>query len=332
MPDWMKPLNGDPIPWLLEPENPSVRYFTLIDILDQPVDAPQVVAARKSIPTWPPVAALLAAQKGDGYWVKRDYCLPKNYGTFWVLSILADLGLTAKNEHIRQGCEFLFAHQREHGGFCRRRYIPGRGTDWETQDAPCTQARIVRFLRQFGYGNDPRTRLAVNWLLLNQRDDSMWLCNRTDRHGCLRATLDYLRAAALEPETAAHPATARAAAVICDLLMEPRMGRYHVGELWTVLGYPYFGYGVISALDALTRLGYTLEQPKVALAMEYLLSRQLPNGAWPLDQSTPRPPFGVGQPGEPNKWLTLDALRVIKGLYSQSQRGGKDDVEEILER
>jgi hypothetical protein len=314
---WLKGLNGDPLPWLLEPENPSVRYWTLLDILDRSDDDPEMRAAWAAIPTFSPVANLLVAQKREGYWVKRDYYLPKSYGTFGVLSVLADLGLTGENEHVRRGCDFLFAHQREHGGFCRRRRVRGRGTVWEARPDPCTHARIVRFLIQFGYGDDPRTRAAVNWLLADQRDDAMWLCNRASRHGCLRATLDYLRAAVLDPETAAHPATARAAEVVCDLLMEPRMGRYHVGDLWTILEYPSFGYGVISALDALARLGYTLEQPKIALAMEYLLSRQLPNGTWPLDQSAPRPPFDVGQPGAPNKWLTLDTLRAIKLLHGQ---------------
>lgn len=314
---WLERLNGDPLPWLLEPENPSVRYWTLLDILDHSDDDPEVRAARAAIPTCSPVAELLAAQKREGYWVKRDYYLPKSYGTFGVLSVLADLGLTAENEHVQRGCDFLFAHQREHGGFCRHRRVRGRGIIWEAQPDPCTHARIVRFLIQFGYGDDPRTRAAVDWLLANQRDDAMWLCNRAGRHGCLRATLDYLRAAALDPETAAHPATARAAAVVRDLLMEPRMGRYHVGDLWTILKYPYFSYGVISALDTLARLGYTLEQPKVAVAMEYLLSRQLPNGTWPLDQSASRPPFEVGRPGQPNKWLTLDTLRVIKLLYDR---------------
>ena len=310
----------DSLPWLLEPENPSVRFFTLMDILDRPADDPEVRVARAAIPNCRPVAELLAAQKGDGYWVKRDYYLPKHYGTFWVLSVLADLGLTGEDEHVRRGCEFMFAFQREHGGFCRRRRIQGRGIVWDDQPGPCTHARIVRFLIQFGYADDPCTRAAVDWLLATQRDDGMWLCRHASDHGCLRATLDYLRMAALDPETAAHPATPRAAAVVCDLLLEPRMSRYHVSHLWTVLEYPYFGYGVISALDTLARLGYTLEHPKVATAMEYLLSRQLPDFTWPLDQSPRRPPFDPGQPGEPNKWLTLDALRVVKLL----QRGGND--------
>jgi len=312
---WLERLNGDPIPWLLESGNPSVRCWTLLDILDHSADDPEVRAAGAAIPTFPPVAELLAAQKREGYWVKRDYYLPKHYGTFWVLSMLADLGLTAENEQIRRACEFMFTYQREHGGFCRRRRVSGQGIIWDTQPGPCTHARIVRFLIQFGYGDASRTRAAMDWLLANQRDDGMWHCGRPDRPGCLRATLDYLRAAALDPEMAAHPVTIGAAAVVCDLLMEPRMGRYHVGDMWTVLEYPYFNYGVISALDALARLGYTLEQPKVALAMKYLLSRQLPKGPWPLDLGARWPPFDVGQPGEPNKWLTLDALRVIKSLY-----------------
>lgn len=309
-----KHLKDDALSWLLASENPSVRYWTLRDIFDRPADDPEVRAAQAAIPSSSPVSELLAAQKRDGYWIKRDYYLPKNYGTFWVLSALADLGLTAENEHVRRGCEFLFAHQREHGGFCRRRRIRGQGLAWEAQAEPCTQARIVRFLFQFGYADDPRTRAAADWLLATQRDDAMWLCGWASGHGCLRATLDYLRAAILDPQLADHPATARAAAAVYRLLMEPRMGRYHVGNLWTILEYPYFGYGILSALDALARLGYTLDQPKMAAAMEYLLSRQLPDGAWPLDRSAHRPPIAIGSPGMPNKWLTLDALRVIKLL------------------
>jgi hypothetical protein len=67
-------------------------------------------------------------------------------------------------------------------------------------------------------------------------------------------------------------------------------------------------------LNALARLGYELENPKIAAAKEYLLSRQLPNAVWPLDQSVRRPPLEVGRPGAHNKWLTSDALRVIKLL------------------
>jgi len=316
---WLEQVQGDPRPWLLEPENPSVRYWTLCDLLDRPADDPEVQAAQAAIPAFPPVAEVLATQKGDGYWVQRDYYLPKCNGTFWVLSALADLGLTAEQEPIRRACEFMFGFQRPHGAFCRRRGVAGKGTVWESQPDPCTHARIVRFLIQFGYGDDPRTLAAVDWLLAASRDDGMWHCT-PERHGCLRATLDVLRAAVLDAKMSAHPVIARAAAIVYDLLMAPRMGRYHVADLWTALEYPYVGYSTISALDALARLGYTLEQPKMGQAMDFLLSRQLPDGTWPLDRSPRRPPFDVGQPGQSHKWLTLDALRVIRLLYCSSDR------------
>jgi hypothetical protein len=98
--------------------------------------------------------------------------------------------------------------------------------------------------------------------------------------------------------------------------MEPRMSRYHVGLEWTALEYPYFDYSLLSTLDALGRLGHTPQEPKIAAALDYLLDQQRPDGAWTLNQRRRRLPFDVGQPGEPNKWLTLDALRVIKRFYA----------------
>jgi hypothetical protein len=187
---------------------------------------------------------------------------------------------------------------------------------------PCTHARIVRFLIQFGYGDDPRVRKAIDWVMATQREDGMWFCREEGARGCLRVTIDVLRMAALDPETASLSGIAPAAAAVCNLLMEPRMSRYHIGEAWGTwerLQYPYFGFSVISALDALARLGFTSDDPGIAKAMEYLLSRQRPDGTWPLDESWANPPIDFGHSGEPNKWITLDAMRVVKLLFARNQ-------------
>ncbi len=314
---WQTLLKADPLPWLLEPNNPPARYGALAHLLERPPNDPELRAARAAIPAYPPVAELLAAQQPKGYWIKPDYYLPRGRGTFWVLSLLADLGLTSENEHVRRGCEHIFTFQREHGAFRRRRRVSGQVPASGDLLEFCTHARIVRFLIQFGYGDDPRIQAGLDWLLATPREDGMWHCRQDGRYGCLRATLDVLRVAVLSQETARHPAIARAAAVVYDLLMTPRsMSRYHVKHPWTTLEYPPFDYSPISALDTLARLGYTAQQPQLAVALEYLLSRQLPDGAWPLDAITYGTPLDVGQPGEPNKWLTLDALRAIKLLHT----------------
>ena len=315
MPDsWRELLRADPIPWLLEPQNPAVRYLTLRDLLDRPADDPDVLQAKAEMPAYPPLAELLGRQKPGGYWVKRDYYLPKHYGTFWVLCVLGDVGLTAEHPQIRKSCEFIFGFQRDHGPFCRRRRVSGQGIVWDKDPAPCTHARIVRFLIQFGHSADPRVRRAIDWLMETQRDDGMWDCGRPTRPGCLRATHDVLRVAALDPKTAAHPAVIRDAAATSDLLMEPGMSRFHVGIPWTTLQWPPFDYSLVSTLDSLARLGYTLDHPKIAQATDYLLGRQLPDGSWPLDHTSSHPPFDPGPTGRPNKWVTLETLRVLKLL------------------
>jgi hypothetical protein len=312
---WRQRLTNDPTPWLLEPNNPPVRYGTLRDLLGRPADDADLLAARAAIPAFAPVAALLAAQEPQGYWVRKDHYLPKHTGTFWVLIVLADLGLTREHPQIARAGRFMFGFQRGDGGFYRYRRVSGKGLGWDDRPEPCTHARIVRFLLQFGYGGDPRLHDAIAWLVTRQRPHGAWDCGRPDRPGCLRATLDVLRLAALEPELARHPAMARGAAWVAERLMGSKMARYHVGLPWTTLQWPYFDYSVISALDALAHLGYTLDHPRVAEATEYLLSRQLPDGAWPVDHVPHDPPFDVGEVRRPNKYLTLDALRVLKLLY-----------------
>ena len=47
MNDWKSLLNEDPIDWLLEENNPSVRFFALTEILNKPEDNAEVILAKK---------------------------------------------------------------------------------------------------------------------------------------------------------------------------------------------------------------------------------------------------------------------------------------------
>ena len=81
------------IEWLLEPSNPSVRYFALRHLLDRPEDDAEVQAARHVIMTSEPVQNILSAQDAEGYWGKpgKGYS-PKYRATSWQLLFLAELG------------------------------------------------------------------------------------------------------------------------------------------------------------------------------------------------------------------------------------------------
>ena len=58
---WQLRLNGDSLAWLLEPDpaNPAIRFFALRELLDQPADAPAVVAAQAAVMISGPVPAIL---------------------------------------------------------------------------------------------------------------------------------------------------------------------------------------------------------------------------------------------------------------------------------
>ena len=315
---WKKNLTADPTPWLLEPEIPPVRYLTLRDLLDRPADDSEMRDAREAIPSWPPLAELLESQHPQGYWVKPDFYLPRaSLGTFWVLTVLGDLGLTRENDQVCRACDFMFGEQRENGAFCRHRRVAKKGIVWEETGEPCTQARIIRFMIQFGYWEDPRVRQGFEWLLERQRDDGLWFCRGEKGKGCLRATIDVLRVAALIPEMKEHPGIQQGAAAVSELSMEPGMYRYHVGERWGTwenLKYPYYGFSALSALNALAYLGWTAADPGVRKALDYVISRQGSDGRWLLDEAWPEAPLDFGKPGKPNKWITLDAMWVVKTL------------------
>src|SRR5207245_9067746 len=77
--------------WLLESEDPSVRYLTLTEILDRPSDSKEVLVAKKQIPNGPVVKTLLSGQRADGGFGVHPY--QKWTGAHWRLVSLVELGI-----------------------------------------------------------------------------------------------------------------------------------------------------------------------------------------------------------------------------------------------
>jgi len=147
--NWKTILKANPTDWLLQTDKPIVRWWTFIDILKKTYDDPDVRAAKKASLQYPPLVDLLRTQNKEGYWIKRDYYLPKSYGAF-----------------------------------CRRRRIQNIALVWKTKSDTCTHDSIIRLLIQFSYKDDSRVHKAMGWLLSTQREDNMWLCGfKNSRYG-----------------------------------------------------------------------------------------------------------------------------------------------------
>lgn len=173
MSDWKSLLKADPTDWLLEKDNPSVRYFALTDILEKFENDPEVEKAKMEIMETGVVPKILAKQKNEGYWeTSKSFYTAKYKGTVWQLIILAELGADGKDERIRKACEFILEHSqdRESGGFSV--WVSAKtGGGRHTGVIPCLTGNMVWSLIRFGYLEDPKVKRGINWITTYQRFD-----------------------------------------------------------------------------------------------------------------------------------------------------------------
>ena len=106
-----------PTEWLLEQDNPSVRYFTLKDLLDYPPDDPEVVDTKARIRMAEKVSKILSKQKPEGHWeMSAEPYLPKYKASYWQFMLLGILGLNRQDEQVRNAVDHIFSFQHEQGG------------------------------------------------------------------------------------------------------------------------------------------------------------------------------------------------------------------------
>ena len=85
---------------------------------------------------------------------------------------------------------------------------------------------------------------------------------------------------------------------------------------WRRLGFPHmYQTDVLEILDILTSLGYKDERMQDAI--DLVVSKQDNYGQWSLENTfNGRFQANIEQKGKPSKWITLNALKVLKRFYS----------------
>lgn len=292
-------LNGDPLPWLLEPADPSVRYWTLRDILGRPAEDADVVAARAAIAEQPLVRELFARQQPAGHWgddATKPYTAD---GTLGALSLLHMLGVAPDERTAAGGDAFLRHCQHETGGFSmvatRRSGI-----------FPCTTGEHLPFLAYFGLADDPRVRAAFAFLLDDMATDDALDCGRYGHRPCLWAAIAALNGLAVLPDGLRSAAAAGVVARLADALLDAPYDFAGEHKRWLTFGVPR-GWDLLSALRALAANGYAAA-PRFDVLWQLVLAQQDEQGRW-LCGSVSRT-WPIEKRNRPSKWVTLDALRI----------------------
>jgi len=332
--DWKSVLKADPVNWLLEADNPSVRYFTLSQILDKPQADREVQEAKKEIMTAGVVPQILRKQNADGYWEEPDRFYNAKYkGTVWQLIILAELGANGQDERVKKACEFLLenSQDRKSGGFSAWLSVKVGGGRYSGV-LPCLTGNIVWSLIRLGFLDDPRVKRGIDWIAKYQRFDDgeayppkIWPYEKATscfgKHSCHMGVAKALKA------LAEIPAEQRSEGVVDTLERGTEyMLKHHIYKRshnlskvskpgWLRLGFPLmYQTDVLELLGILTSLG--CKDERLQDAVDLVLSKQDGEGKWLLESTfNGRFQTNIEQKGNSSKWITLNALKALKNFY-----------------
>ncbi len=344
MTSWRDKLNGAPVPWLLEPDEaqPAVRYFTLVDILGRSRDEVDVNEARDATMSRGPGSEILQCQEEGGYWDRPGAGYgPKYRGTQWGIIFLAQLGATGSDPRVRAGCEYVLSHAVAATGSFSMNGTPSGFVH-------CMAGNLAAALIDLGFTGDERLWKALEWQARTitgegvadsgdrERRDRyfksgtsgpLFACVANAGLSCAWGAVKAMLALGKVPPSLRSPQMLAAIQQGTAFLLsrDPAIADYPFGSgkrpnsSWFKFGHPV-GYvtDVLQNLEALTALGQARD-PRLERALELVLDKQDAQGQWKMEYSyNGKTWVDIERKGQPSKWITLRALRVLKAAFPDS--------------
>jgi hypothetical protein len=332
---WLNQLKGDTLSWLLEPENPGVRYLAMRDILDKPAAGAEFSAAKASALADGPIAAILNAMAADGYWVEPGAgYYPKYRGTVWSIISLAQLGAHISwDRRIEQACQYVLENTLADGG-----QFSASGSPSGTAD--CLQGNLCAALLDLGV-RDQRLDKAFEWMARSVSAEGvatmdnrqapvryyagkcgpLFACGSNNKMACAWGGVKVMLAFSKLPMEQRTALIQRAIQKGVDFFfsIEPASAAYPSGwsakpsQNWWKFGFPVFYVtDLLQLVEALSRLGCA-DDSRLADALKIIREKQDEQGRWALEYDYSGKTwvdFGVKK--QPNKWVTLRAVQVLK--------------------
>ncbi len=341
--DWKKLLKADPTDWLLEPDDPGVRYLALRDIVE--AGEKEVKAARLKAHREGPIATILDNMNPAGYWVMPGPGYrPKCQGTVWSIISLAQLGGSiGEDKRIAAACSYYLDHALAKGG----QFTP-RGA--VTDIGLCLQGNMLTSLMDLGC-RDKRLDTAYEWTArritgddlprkVNSEGlapaegvtgpfryvkfitDPLFGCRTNRGLACAWAGVNVMMAFSRLPVERRTGLIKQAIRTAAEFFFsaDPATADYPSSKSgvpnpkWWQFKFPdFYATDVLKLAEALTGLGYGSD-PRLAHTFDLIRGKQDENGRWPLEYADNNHKMWVkyGSVGQPNKWITLRAMRVLK--------------------
>jgi hypothetical protein len=323
--------------WLLEPNNPGARYLALRDLCDLTDDDPELQSARKTAHAKGDIATILAAMNPEGFWeVPGPGYRPKYRSTVWSIIMLAQLGASIQgDERISKGCTHILDHALAKGG-----RFSVTGTPSSTAD--CLQGNLCWALVELGVEDD-RLESAFEWMArsvtgegVSPKEDKKaelryyaskcgpnFACGSNNKLPCAWGAAKVMLAFSHLPAERRPPLIENAIQQGVDFFFstDPAKSDYPSGfsknpsRNWWKFGFPVFYVtDMLQIVEALIRLGYGSD-PRLKNALALIKDKADRGGRWNLEYDyTGKTWVDFGVKKQPNKWVTIRALRALKAV------------------
>jgi hypothetical protein len=266
-----------------------------------------------------PVPAILALQQPEGWWDNPQYATKPLYtSTSWQLMYLAELAADPSHPGIRRAVELVLdTVQTPQGDF------PAQGSKFhkfKPTDMLCNGGMNIWALLRLGPGlDDPRIRLAVDFLAESALTTNLE-CRFNGEKMCAWAAAKTLRALAEIHPARRSEKVQTAIHKIADLLLDKNLARADypirpdgkVSQHWFKLGFPRsYQSDILQCMVIFADLGMASD-PRLQPAIQFLIAKSRPDGVCRLEETIQKMPVQFETKNKPSKWLTWQALYVLK--------------------
>ncbi|HEX2766096.1 MAG TPA: hypothetical protein VHR55_05635 [Candidatus Limnocylindria bacterium] len=294
------------IDWLMD-SDPAIRWQAMRDLLDAPSEEVTAERARVAREGWG--ARILALQDVDGRWSGGTF-FPEWVSTTDALHTLYQFGVEPDSPEAQRAIAPVHEAARwEYDSNLRF---------WEGEVEPCINGRVVAIGAYFGQD----VAGVVDRLLGDQMADGGWNCEQENgsTRGSFDSTINVLEGL-LEYERAAGAdgvvteARHRGEEYLLERGLLRRKSDRAIGqERWLTIGFPTKWYYDVARVLDYFRAARPKADPRMDEALDILQSKRDAAGRWPLEQrhhDRLLVDFGDVE-GQPSRWLTLRAARVMR--------------------
>ena len=296
--------------WLIEKENPSIRYRTMKEIQNTPSTDEKMIENHQSILHSSTVQKIKKSMHPDGYWTikKSDGRVigeGVEYATFntthSVLGFLAELGVTREEPWVELAADRYLSLQESDGDFL--------------DHFSCLLGLNLRTFAKLGFAEDSRLLKSVSLLESQIRYDNGFLCDLHEgkrKRGrsvksCYRGSVKALYGISEFPNFWQKPFVKDLINYFLnrDILFKTTNLKKLVRKDAGLTRFPFtYRAGLIDVLYPLCKMGYGSDK-RVLRAWEILENHKTEEGMYIMDWNPQSRYLNPGKQREPNKWITF---------------------------